>query len=501
MRPTLGFLLDRTELRLRLVVEGDRERPIEWVHVSELDDPTEFLSGGELMLTTGVRAVDTSEYWNDYVQRLVRSGIAGIGFGIDIRFADVPVELVNAARRHGLPLLAVPGPVPFIAISKAVANNWARLEQRSLGSAIDAQRELIRAALSSTGPRPVVERLAKALGSWVLLLDADGELQRCSPESARRHLARIQLDIDRLELDRVGAAAVSIGTEHAAVLPIAVQGTVGGYLVVGREVPLTTIEHSVLTTAVGLLALDISGVWESRRSHRRAALAVIRFAVGGHAELASVAGETLGVTLPDPPVRVAVLGAPAEHMSELIRAAETQQGLCVGGALTAEYEPNRVAVLLPAAEGDLLTLEEVLHQVPMARGAVSEGVAFAGLPDAWQRARSVYFDVETSGTLLATEDVATAGLLAQLNNPNAMGWASTLLEPLDNGRSRLSLISTLRVFLAHNGQMEASAAVLGIHRHTLRYRLDRIMELLGRELDDPTTRAELWIALRLRELS
>jgi purine catabolism regulator len=33
----------------------------------------------------------------------------------------------------------------------------------------------------------------------------------------------------------------------------------------------------------------------------------------------------------------------------------------------------------------------------------------------------------------------------------------------------------------------------------LRYRLRRIVELLGSDLDDPTQRAELWLALRLRE--
>ncbi|MGI8312626.1 helix-turn-helix domain-containing protein [Saccharopolyspora hattusasensis] len=63
------------------------------------------------------------------------------------------------------------------------------------------------------------------------------------------------------------------------------------------------------------------------------------------------------------------------------------------------------------------------------------------------------------------------------------------------------MISTLRVFLANNGLVDVSATELGIHRHTLRYRLRRITELLDCSLDDPTARAELWLALRMRELS
>ena len=78
----------------------------------------------------------------------------------------------------------------------------------------------------------------------------------------------------------------------------------------------------------------------------------------------------------------------------------------------------------------------------------------------------------------------------------ARGWSmvgGTLAMSASGG-------STLRVFLAKNGHIDASSTELGIHRHTLRYRLGRVTELLDCSLDDPTTRAELWLALRMREL-
>ena len=52
---TLRDLVSTPELGLRLLAEGpDVDRPVTWVHVSELRDPTPFLSGGELLLTTGL---------------------------------------------------------------------------------------------------------------------------------------------------------------------------------------------------------------------------------------------------------------------------------------------------------------------------------------------------------------------------------------------------------------------------------------------------------------
>ena len=51
---TLRTLLDEMELGLTTGEEG-AEAPVRWVHITELPDPTPWLSGGELILTTGLQ--------------------------------------------------------------------------------------------------------------------------------------------------------------------------------------------------------------------------------------------------------------------------------------------------------------------------------------------------------------------------------------------------------------------------------------------------------------
>jgi DNA-binding PucR family transcriptional regulator len=67
-------------------------------------------------------------------------------------------------------------------------------------------------------------------------------------------------------------------------------------------------------------------------------------------------------------------------------------------------------------------------------------------------------------------------------------------------RSRSRLERTLLAWLRNRGSAPATAAELGIHRQTVRYRLARLRELLGSDLDDADRRLEMELALRARAL-
>jgi sugar diacid utilization regulator len=72
-----------------------------------------------------------------------------------------------------------------------------------------------------------------------------------------------------------------------------------------------------------------------------------------------------------------------------------------------------------------------------------------------------------------------------------------LLDP--KLRNRIQLTETLEAYLA-KGSVKEAAAALGLHRHTVLYRLDRLRELLGGDLDVPATRLRLQLAMDLQKL-
>lgn len=99
--------------------QGSAKTHVRWVHITELIDPTPWLKGGELLLTTGIQ-LDGPKAQHELIERLVEHEIAGLGFGTGFAHKRLPVALVNAARKHDFPVFEVPYEMPFIAITERV---------------------------------------------------------------------------------------------------------------------------------------------------------------------------------------------------------------------------------------------------------------------------------------------------------------------------------------------------------------------------------------------
>ena len=85
-----------------LTGEPNLDAPVRWVHISELADPTPWLSGGELLLTTGL-SLSTAQEQRAYIARLADHGLAGLGFGVGFGHEKVPEALVEAAAERDFP--------------------------------------------------------------------------------------------------------------------------------------------------------------------------------------------------------------------------------------------------------------------------------------------------------------------------------------------------------------------------------------------------------------
>ncbi|MFW3168905.1 PucR family transcriptional regulator [Geodermatophilus sp. CPCC 206100] len=498
MPVSVADLLGKSQLGLRLLTrDASVDRPLSWVHVSELSDPAPFLEGGELLLTTGLALRDELPA-EPYVRRLVDAGVAALGFGTGLGQDSVLPELVQAAEDAGLPLLDVPRGTPFIAISRAVSAALAADEYAAVARTATLQQELTRAALARGGTAPLMERLARSIGGWALLLDPVGTTLEAAPAGAARGARSLQVELDRLRGMRAPASAALSGPEETILIQSLGTGSrTRGFLVVGRSGALPPAERHVVNAAALLLTLRMeqSRGLDSAMAALRAAL--LRLLLAGEDRTVATVVDELGQQLPAEPLLVLLVLGSSEQRAAAVDVAADAGVRTRAPMFSAELDGT--LVLLTSAATPLAAQLGVLpERVRGAAVGTSRPVGWSELADGVRQARQAAEHARgRSAGVVSFADLAAPGLAAVLDPTAMRAFADSLLAPLvaADRTGAGDLVHSLRVWLAHHGQWEPAAAQLGIHRHTLRKRVHRAGEMLGRDLDQPGARAELWIAL------
>ena len=159
-----------------LAGSGQLENPIRWVHSSDVENIAELLSGGELLLTTGAGIRRGSDQQRRYVRRLADRGVAGLVVELGTAWPRLPSPLVQEAEERRLPLVALGGEVPFVAVTEAV---HARILDRMAlvhRSAEDFQRTVTAQLIDGADVAQILAMLAGVVANPVVLAQAGGGL-------------------------------------------------------------------------------------------------------------------------------------------------------------------------------------------------------------------------------------------------------------------------------------------------------------------------------------
>ncbi|MEU9160227.1 PucR family transcriptional regulator [Streptomyces sp. NPDC048424] len=461
----LGVLLPDRELGLRHLA-GPAEADVHGVHASEMADPSPYLLGGELLLTAGA-GLGTDP--DGYVARLAEAGVAALGFGVAPVHEAVPAGLAEACAHHGLPLLEVPPGTPFSAVARTVWRLMAGARTRELRRVTEAQQSLAAAAARPDPVPAVLSRLAASLGGHVTLRPDDRSAGNPPPAEAAAALRALLARVGRAggpatATDQAGGwhlTAHALGGPGSAAEPAsepASEPRTEAVRALGTATPARAPgDHTIASVAAVLLTL--------LTAHRPAgpeAAALTRLLLDGDPAAA----------LPPGPWHV-------------VHARGTGDPQALAAAL---------GTVLVDPRGDPVRL--LTEREPGARAGwrlgVSAPAAPGALPAADAQARRALERAEAARTPLARH--AAPGFSGLVGEAEARAHAAALLAPLSP-----VLRETLRGWLAHHGGWDRTAAALGVHRNTVRQRVARCAELLGRDLDDPDTRMELWFALRWEE--
>lgn len=485
---TLTDVLSLPALALRGVHVPRPEAPVRWVATSELTDPSPFLEGGELLLSTGLGTQGWDAEWDSYVARLAAVGVAAIGLGTGLTHAGVPEALARACRARDVNLVEVPRRTTFVAISRLTADLLHRREEAAARRATAMQRELTAAAARDGGPDAVLRTLARHLDGGAALVGPDGP--RPGARAGTAPPAGLDLAAETARLRRQGsraAAALDADGATCVLQPVGLDPRPEDYLAAWTAGGLDEGRRGAVTTAVALLGLDAERRRERRATDRRLRARALELLVEGDARTAAVllaaAQDAPGPAALPPALRVVEAAGPEAALEDGLAALEADGDVPlvarVGEVLRLAAEPDRAAA---AAES-------------LARAGLRAGVGAEGGPaDGPRAARTArYALAQASATLPVArwDDLVDDGVLALMGDA-ARAYGEAFLAPL---AGRPELRATLQAFLRHHGSRGHVAAELGIHRNTVRHRVAEIEAAIGRSLDDPATRVNAWVAL------
>jgi DNA-binding PucR family transcriptional regulator len=515
---------------------------VRWVHSTELVDPTPWLTGGEMLLTTGLQ-LDKPKAQREFVERLKDRGIAAVGFGTGFAHERIPPALLTAARKLQLPVFEVPYELPFIAVTERAFTHLAGQQFETLRRSMAIQERLERLVLEQRGLTELVRATAGAIAGVVGVLDAHGEELawhahvRPLSDSERQAIAREVRHAGAGATTGVGssrrvAPAGSVGNGAAAsggahpieprlprwpgsvlALPVVARDRAAPHAwLVGASVKgeLGDFERLILRQAVTVVALELMHMRIERDTERRLAGDVLAEALTGrlHPEelqarlLPFGVGEhaaVLAFALRDPDAAAPVLER-ALRRADAHGLVATRMGLlCAVIDAPPGVEPIEIA---------RRAREELQSNAGEVRASASRPAPTHSLRLSFHEARCALEAVRlhngNAPEVASHRDLGAFQLLLSLQDDDALiSYCRGVLGPIEAGEGDYGdeLLRSLDVFIEHNGHWEKAATALYCHRHTLRYRIRRVEQLTGRDFSKARDRIEFWLALRGRELS
>ncbi len=513
------------------------ERRVEWATALRTRPPAfEAIRGGEMAFVPvrGIRLLDERLDLTQVIRSFAEKG--GVAVAV---VGDVSQGAIEVAEQMMVPLLRLPDSTHVADAQQATVRFI--LDQRTLLHEKQQQlhTQLMELAMARAGTSAIVDRLDEITGCAVVWQDLDGSIRHSSPLARRDGLVeRLQRDAPAIRRWAEGVPAVAAdppvhefrltGTDQSRlVAPVPLRDGIGGVLsLVAEEGRLDQVARLAVARAASACAIELD--------RERAVLAardelegefLESLLTGTYSSEATVRSraDRLGFALGGDTVALVVRQDSATDGSSRVR----RDQLLVGAqgwirrraesALATVRQGALAAVLpLPPEEPtpDLVRLAADLRlECAGAIGAddVSVGLGrpkpgIAGVKASYREAEQALTmgsRLYGGGRVTRFADLGLHRLLFAMAGQVEMreffdDQVSTLVEY--DRRTGAGLMKTLSAFFHCHGSPTEIAALLHLHRNTVLYRLRRIEEIGRLRLDDPQTRLNLHLCLKVREV-
>ncbi len=527
--PTVAEILALPEVtRGRPTIEAARteiHRLVRWVHVSEVADIAHLLSGGELILSTGVALPEAADELSRYVSDLAALQVAGLVIELGRRFSELPRALVRSAEAHCLPLVALHTEVPFVAITEAAHSIIVNAQIRRLKHRDAVHRVFRTLAMEASTAQDITDQIAELAGLPVVFESTARRVQCFS----RMGVSSTELlgNWDTRSRDAEwGSNTTVTGSEKWLTSPVTARGHMWGRVILlGRRSATTDysiiLEQGATTLALHMLIERDEHLLE-QQTHRTLLSDIIHHRYTSSDDIHARA-QALGLPVRRRWLMPMVVGSQVDPLlpdldrhkraSEEVSAVSAATAETPGAGLVGLLDPGRIGVLFtaasPASASRLLDgaakaiRDRVARLEPHRPIVIGVGTPVQSVDDLGRsfaeahEAADVAFSLPSHRHYATVADIHLRGLVHLLReDPRVHSYRERELGPLlvYDSRRHTELFKTLLVYLEVGGNKSAAASRAHITRSTLYRHLSRIEEILGCNLEDPQVRYSLYVA-------
>jgi purine catabolism regulator len=485
-------LLDNPALRTRLLAgKSGLDHTVTWAHSCEVEKPWEWMGSGELLMTTGRNFPSDPAKQVEFLRNLRGAHIVALALAEGMDAPTLTDEAAQEAEESGFPVLETAYEIPFVLLSRAVADATARTSQ--LTKILRVYDRYRQASLRGASEAELLNELAEEVSAELSIVDLRS-CRVCLPSGGTLPEV-VQIQVEALApLDHLPAITrVPTDDGDFLVLPIEDRAFVLLARVTAEAFDLVVLQH--VTSIASVLA------------ERSRAAVEARLSVGGRlfTQLlegrvdSELAKDRLGeLDLAPGPWQVLAVYADRPLEPTSVQRELTSQG----AAALLVTRPEGVSLLVRTADRE--TVVAIMEEIggDTTHVGVSEPIqTVAHVADAareahWAREAA---RIEGKATAYYGED---RPMFLPRTVSEAQAAVARVLGPLleYDEEHGTDLLSSLQTFFGARRSWQQASKQLMVHKQTLVYRMRRVEELTQRDLDDLDDITELHLALRVREL-
>jgi len=525
--------------------ENGLNREIKWVSVMELLDEVSLLHEGELLITTAFDLADSPSLLDELIPYLAKRKLAGLAIQTGYYLDVIPSTIIQKCNEYNFPLLELPKHILFSELTKAIAKQIINSQMEMLEYAQLIHDRLTLVILQNKGLPQVATVLAELINAPVRILDTHFNLLTyfgLDEESCYVDSEKVQIEYQSLKKRKIIVSGIKSivtfinilpGIPYQFLQPLMVGNEINGYIsVLTSKNTLEDMELIAISSAATISTLEIlkeKAIWEAEERikgdfvddllenniksedilHRRANY--LGFNLTKSFIIFTLCIDDLNdIILNNSEERLQEIRQRLFSLVRFYLQSYQKQALL-------KFKSNKLIILLQV--NTIIDKDEISKTAEYLRTMIKREMQFTasiGIGQIYnklsdiinsflesEQALSIGSRLRKKDCSLFYEDMGAYNLFANIVNERELYsyYHKTVSLLIDYDTSHKSeLVSTFEAFLECNSGIKETAQKLYVHRHTLKYRLNRIHEITGFAPENSQDQFQLQLGLIVARL-